>query len=210
MSICDTLIYAQKVYLPSSFTKCNENYGLPDFVTDYQIGHLGTNPSGLPEILPKIDPWYPTNWDSSECLSTHRQNMWSKNVTSYKAVTDVFFLQNEGNYHSIVVLLAIIMYTLIEHNILFEDISSPCCTQVGKTHSNVPVEFTIIIIIPFLHPIRPGPCKIGCSRSIDVKFQLILINHTGLETNWNYPLACRASDLENLLALLNSTSPDFS
>ena len=29
--------------------------GLPDFVTDYQIRHLG-NPSGLPEILPKIDP----------------------------------------------------------------------------------------------------------------------------------------------------------
>ena len=34
--------------------------------------------------------------------------------------------------------------------------------------------------------------------------------HTaGLETNRNYPLASRASDLENLLALLNSTSPDF-
>ena len=36
----------------------NENYeiyGLPDFVTDYQIRHLG-NPSGLPEIWPKIDP----------------------------------------------------------------------------------------------------------------------------------------------------------
>ena len=32
---------------------------------------------------------------------------------------------------------------------------------------------------------------------------------TGLETNWNYPLASRASDLENLLTLLNSTSPDF-
>ena len=31
----------------------------------------------------------------------------------------------------------------------------------------------------------------------------------GLETNLNYPLASRASDLENLLALLNSTSPDF-
>ena len=30
----------QKVYLPSSFTKCNENYGLPDFGTDYQICHL--------------------------------------------------------------------------------------------------------------------------------------------------------------------------
>ena len=27
----------QKVYLPSSFTKCNENCGLPDFLTDYQI-----------------------------------------------------------------------------------------------------------------------------------------------------------------------------
>ena len=46
----------QKVYLPSSFTKCNENCGLPDFSTDYQIRHLG-NPSGLPDILPKIDPW---------------------------------------------------------------------------------------------------------------------------------------------------------
>ena len=45
----------QKVYLPSSFTKCNENCGLPDFLTDYQIRHL-SNPSGLPEILPKIDP----------------------------------------------------------------------------------------------------------------------------------------------------------
>ena len=32
---------------------------------------------------------------------------------------------------------------------------------------------------------------------------------SGLETNWNYPIASRASDLENLLALLNSTSPDF-
>ena len=29
--------------------------GLPDYFTDYQICHLG-NPSGLPEILPKIDP----------------------------------------------------------------------------------------------------------------------------------------------------------
>ena len=45
----------QKVYLRSSFTKCNENCGLPDLSTDYQIRHLG-NPSGLPEILPKIDP----------------------------------------------------------------------------------------------------------------------------------------------------------
>ena len=36
-----------------------------------------------------------------------------------------------------------------------------------------------------------------------------LIMMTGLETNWNVPLASRASDLENLLALLNSTSPDF-
>ena len=45
----------QKVYLPSSLTKCIENCGLPDFVTDYQIRHLG-NPFGLPEILLKIDP----------------------------------------------------------------------------------------------------------------------------------------------------------
>ena len=45
----------QKVDLPTSFTKLNENCGLPDFFTDYQIRHLG-NPSGLPEILLKIDP----------------------------------------------------------------------------------------------------------------------------------------------------------
>ena len=45
----------QKLYLPSSFTKCNENCGLPDFSTDYRIRHLG-NPSRLPENLPKIDP----------------------------------------------------------------------------------------------------------------------------------------------------------
>ena len=32
---------------------------------------------------------------------------------------------------------------------------------------------------------------------------------TGLETNWNDPIASRASDLENRLALLNSTSLDF-
>ena len=44
-----------KVDLPSSFTKCIENCGLPDFVTDYQIRHLG-NPFGLPEMLLKIDP----------------------------------------------------------------------------------------------------------------------------------------------------------
>ena len=37
------------------FKKSNENCGLPDYFTDYQIRHLG-NPSGLPEILPKIDP----------------------------------------------------------------------------------------------------------------------------------------------------------
>ena len=46
----------QKVDLEASFTKCNENCGLPDLFTDYQIRHLG-NPSGLPEILLKIDPW---------------------------------------------------------------------------------------------------------------------------------------------------------
>ena len=45
----------QKVDLPTSFTKLNENCGLPDIFTDYQIRHLG-NPSGLPEILLKIDP----------------------------------------------------------------------------------------------------------------------------------------------------------
>ena len=46
----------QNVDLPTSFTKLNENCGLPDIFTDYQIRHLG-NPSGLPEILLKIDPW---------------------------------------------------------------------------------------------------------------------------------------------------------
>ena len=46
----------QKVDLEASFTKCNENCGLPDLFTDYQIRHLG-NPSGLPEMLLKIDPW---------------------------------------------------------------------------------------------------------------------------------------------------------
>ena len=45
----------QKVDLPTSFTKLNTNCGLPDIFTDYQIRHLG-NPSGLPEILLKIDP----------------------------------------------------------------------------------------------------------------------------------------------------------
>ena len=45
----------QKVDLPTSFTKLNENCGLPDFFTDYQILHL-CNPSGLPGILLKIDP----------------------------------------------------------------------------------------------------------------------------------------------------------
>ena len=47
----------QKVDLSTSFTKLNENCGLPDFFTDYQIRHLG-NPSGLPGILLKIDPCY--------------------------------------------------------------------------------------------------------------------------------------------------------
>ena len=46
----------QKVDLPTSFTKLNENCGLPDIFTNYQIRHLG-NPSGLPENLLKIDPW---------------------------------------------------------------------------------------------------------------------------------------------------------
>ena len=45
----------QKVDLPTSFTKLNENCGLPEYFTDYQIRHLG-NPSRLPEILLKIDP----------------------------------------------------------------------------------------------------------------------------------------------------------
>ena len=34
----------------------NENCGIPDFFTEYQIRHLG-NPFGLPDILLKIDPW---------------------------------------------------------------------------------------------------------------------------------------------------------
>ena len=45
----------QKVDRPTSLTKLNENCGLPDLFTDYQIRHLG-NPSGLPDILLKIDP----------------------------------------------------------------------------------------------------------------------------------------------------------
>ena len=45
----------QQVDLVTSLTKLNENCGLPDFFTDYQIRHLG-NPFGLPEILLKIDP----------------------------------------------------------------------------------------------------------------------------------------------------------
>ena len=40
----------QKVDLPIRFAKLNENCGLPNLFTDYQIRHLG-NPSGLPEIL---------------------------------------------------------------------------------------------------------------------------------------------------------------
>ena len=44
-----------KVYLPTSFTKLNENCGIPDLMTDYQIHHLG-NPSGLPENILKIHP----------------------------------------------------------------------------------------------------------------------------------------------------------
>ena len=46
------------------------------------------------------------------------------------------------------------------------------------------------------------------SNGINASYMLHGIN-AGLETNWNDPLASRASDLENLLALLNSTSPDF-
>ena len=40
---------------PTRFIKLNENCGLPAFFMDYQIRHLG-NPSGLPDILLKIDP----------------------------------------------------------------------------------------------------------------------------------------------------------
>ena len=55
MGLGDILMYVQNVYLPSSFTKCIENCGLPDFVTDYQIRHLG-NPFGLPKMWLNIDP----------------------------------------------------------------------------------------------------------------------------------------------------------
>ena len=44
-----------KKFICRATLKCIENCGLPDFVTDYQIRHLG-NPFGLPEILLKIDP----------------------------------------------------------------------------------------------------------------------------------------------------------
>ena len=55
----------QKVDRPTSLTKLIENCGLPDLFTDYQIHHLG-NPSGLPEILLKIDPWNTKNVVCSE------------------------------------------------------------------------------------------------------------------------------------------------
>ena len=45
----------------------NENCGLPDLFTDYQIRYLG-NPSGLPEILLKIDPWEVSALSLSSCL----------------------------------------------------------------------------------------------------------------------------------------------
>ena len=39
----------QKVYLSTNFTKLNENDGLPDCFTDYQIRHLG-NPVFCPGL----------------------------------------------------------------------------------------------------------------------------------------------------------------
>ena len=57
----------QKVDIEASFIKCNENCGLPDLFTDYQIRHLG-NPSGLPEILLKIDPWLRNADGGGGCL----------------------------------------------------------------------------------------------------------------------------------------------
>ena len=92
----------KKVYLPSSFTKCIENCGFPDFVTDYQIRHLG-NPSGLPEILPKIDPctWlappcHPWLW-SSESMQCQGPR-WHHVVGSCRAI-DGYPVYLE-NFHS--------------------------------------------------------------------------------------------------------------
>ena len=62
----------QKVDPPTSFTKLNENCGLPDIFTDYQIRHLG-NPSGLPEILVKIDP----------CTITHTISFWRQQLSQF-------------------------------------------------------------------------------------------------------------------------------
>ena len=48
-------LFRRKRFISEQLKKCNENCGLPEFFTDYHIHHLG-NPSGLPDILPKIDP----------------------------------------------------------------------------------------------------------------------------------------------------------
>ena len=69
----------QKVDRPTSLTKLNENCGLPDLFTDYQIRHLG-NPSGLPEILLKIDPCH----------------IWSKSTTSEQKITNYFITRTKA------------------------------------------------------------------------------------------------------------------
>ena len=76
----------QKVDIEASFIKCNENCGLPDLFTDYQIRHLG-NPSGLPEILLKIDP-------CTQTLSTTFTNNFcacqSSSFTDIRLICSVF------------------------------------------------------------------------------------------------------------------------
>ena len=74
------------------FTKLNENCGLPDLFTDYQIRHHG-NPSGLPEILLKIDPW------GIACIEwLARRTPWSMSSQSLKNLTIFNFAQISHAY----------------------------------------------------------------------------------------------------------------
>ena len=72
----------QKVDQPTSLTKLNENCGLPDLFTDYQIRHLG-NPSGLPEILLKIDPCNVWNKLSTDCVHATSVNVFKNRIDKY-------------------------------------------------------------------------------------------------------------------------------
>ena len=64
------------------------------------------------------------------------------------------------------------------------------------------IRINIFITIQYLKTLLFGPPLIFA-------FLVLSVHIPGLKTNRDYPLASRASDLENLLALLNSTSPDF-